>query len=167
MHHILVVDDEPTICEFIHEFLEDEGYQSVCAGNGAEALEQIQRTRPDLVLMDIMMPGLDGREVVRQLQEHPTYSAIPVILMSAAVRWDEAIDGPIQFISKPFDLDRLLRMINQTLNSSQAEPGGGSGFSARIPTMPAPDRPTAPRNQLPSVSSSSQWTGSFRFFGAS
>jgi CheY-like chemotaxis protein len=126
---ILVVDDEPTICDFIQVFLEDEGYTVDVARNGAQALQQIHDHRPDLVLMDIMMPGLDGREVVRQLQEHPVYSAIPVILMSAAVRWDQAIDGPIQFVSKPFDLDQLLTMISQTLGSSPSGQQGPSGPS--------------------------------------
>ncbi|HEV2529566.1 MAG TPA: response regulator [Thermomicrobiales bacterium] len=166
MHRILVVDDEPTICEFIQEFLEDEGYWPVCAHNGAEALQHIHRTRPDLVLMDIMMPGLDGREVVRQLQEHPTYSAIPVILMSAAVRWDEAVDGPIQFISKPFDLERLLRMINQTISHSPGGSSGESGGSGRMAKAPETRRPDPMPPSPPTYSSIRRSGGSFGLVGA-
>ena len=74
--------------------------------------------------MDVMMPGLDGREVVRRLHEHPVHSAIPVILMSAASQWDQAVDGPIQFLRKPFDLDRLQAMIGATLRQG-ADAGHG------------------------------------------
>ncbi len=137
MSQILVVDDEQAICEFVRAFLEDEGYSVSVGRNGAEALHKIRAQRPDLVLMDIMMPGLDGREVVRQLHGHPVYSAIPVILMSAATRWDHAVDGPIQFLSKPFDLDRLLTMIGTTLQQR-----GGRTFR---PTAMAPDPSPAPR----------------------
>ena len=132
MNQILVVDDEPTICDFVQVFLEDEGYTVSVARNGSHALRQIHDRRPDLVLMDVMMPGLDGREVVRQLQEHPTFSAIPVILMSAAVRWDQAIDGPIQFVSKPFDLDQLLAMIGRTLDNSPSGSHGPSGAGGTL-----------------------------------
>ena len=129
MSQILVVDDEPAIREFVRSFLEDEGYSVSVGRDGADALHQVRILRPDLVLMDVMMPGLSGREVVRQLQEHPVYGAIPVILMSAAARWDHGVDAPIQFLSKPFDLDRLLGMIAGTLHqrpkkpSSSSEPG--------------------------------------------
>ena len=157
MHHILVVDDEPTICAFVQEFLEDEGYRSACASNGVEALQQIRQIRPDLVLMDIMMPGLDGRAVVRHLQAHPTYAGIPVILMSAAVRWDEAIDGPIQFISKPFDLDRLLRMINQVFGTYSAGAGEGPGPSGQKPQVARTPSPNHPHTCAPGISSAIGW----------
>jgi CheY-like chemotaxis protein len=144
VRQILVVDDEPTICEFVREFLEDEGFAATCAPSGVDALRAINTSRPDLVLMDIMMPGLDGREVVRLLQEHPTHSAIPVILMSAAVRWDSAIDGPIQFIGKPFDLERLLTMVNRTLDPSV--PPDGQGMPKPGPRPIRPDAGPAPRS---------------------
>lgn len=137
MSQILVVDDEPAICDFVRAFLEDEGYSVSVGRNGSEALHKIRAHRPDLVLMDIMMPGLDGREVVRQLHGHPVYSVIPVILMSAAARWDEPVDGPIQFLSKPFDLDRLLTMIGITLQQ-----GGDGTFQ---PTAHAPESSPVPR----------------------
>ncbi len=113
---ILVIDDELAIRDFVRSFLEDEGYSVLVGRDGADALHLIRAHRPDLVLMDVMMPGLSGREVVRQLHEHPVYAAIPVILMSAAARWDQAVDAPVQFLSKPFDLDRLLGMITGALH---------------------------------------------------
>lgn len=144
MSQILVVDDEPAILDFVRAFLEDEGYRVSVGRNGAEALRQVQDHRPDLVLMDIMMPGLDGREVVRQLQEHPVHSAIPVILMSAAVRWDHAVDGPIQFLRKPFDLDQLLSMIGTTLRgrSATSRPPAGHSPSSSPTLVSSADRQT-------------------------
>ncbi len=127
MSQILVVDDELAIREFVRAFLEDEGYSVSVGLDGADALHQVQTHRPDLVLMDMMMPGLNGREVVRQLHEHPVYSAIPVILMSAAARWDQPVDGPIQFLSKPFDLDRLLGMISNALQQRSKKPSQSLG----------------------------------------
>ena len=137
MSQILVVDDEPAIREFVRSFLEDEGYSVSVGRDGADALHQVQAHRPDLVLMDIMMPGLNGREVVRRLQEHSVYAAIPVILMSAAARWDQPVDGPIQFLSKPFDLDRLLGMVGNALHQRSRKPSQPLGSG----TPPAwPDR---------------------------
>lgn len=135
MSQILVVDDELAIRELVRSFLEDEGYSVSVGRDGADALHQIQAHRPDLVLMDIMMPGLTGREVVRQLQEHPVYSAIPIILMSAAARWDQAVDDPIQFLSKPFDLDRLLGMIGNALQQRTKKPSQSLGSGTPPPSQ--------------------------------
>lgn len=143
MSQILVVDDEPAIRDFVQSLLEDEGYGVAVGHNGDEALSRIRAHRPDLVLMDVMMPGLDGREVVRRLHEHPVYAAIPVILMSAAVTWDQAIDGPIQFLRKPFDLEHLLTMISATLRQRRWGPApSGSGPI----DCPGPVGPGLPRS---------------------
>ena len=146
MSQILVVDDEPAIADFVRSFLEDEGYAVSIGRNGAEALRQIETQRPDLVLMDVMMPGLDGREVVRRLHEHPVHSAIPVILMSAASQWDQTVDGPIQFLRKPFDLDRLLGMINATLR--QRSGPGRPRMARKTDQSVGPDRFTSGSRRL-------------------
>ena len=138
MSQILVVDDEPAIRDFVRTFLEDEGYRVAVGRNGNEALRAIRAQHPDLVLMDIMMPGVDGREVVRLLHEHPAHAAIPVILMSAAVSWDQVSDGPIQFLRKPFDLDHLLAMIRTALLRRSAAPDPASGFPAPPTSVAAP-----------------------------
>ncbi len=87
---ILVVDDEPAIAEMLQDILEYEGYQVVTAGNGHEGLACVAAVRPQLVLSDVMMPGLDGRAFCRALQADPRYRGIPVVLMSAAGA------GPVQ-----------------------------------------------------------------------
>ncbi len=112
---ILVVDDEPAIRDFVTAVLEDEGYQVVAAHTGRRAQELLPAERPDLVLMDVMMPGLDGRDVVAWIRAHPDLLAVPVILMSAAVRSGRA-DGPVAaFLHKPFDLDQLLDTVERVL----------------------------------------------------
>jgi CheY-like chemotaxis protein len=114
MKTILVVDDEYAMVEALSALLEDEGYQVATAANGEEALLCLSDgLTPDAVLLDVMMPKLDGREVLRQLRADPKYSAIPVILMSAA---SVPLSGePMRdtiFLPKPFDLPRLLRVLS-------------------------------------------------------
>ena len=110
MATILVVDDEPLILQLLVTVLGDEGYATVAATDGAAALEAMARAVPDLVLMDVMMPGPDGREVTRRMREQPRTSAIPVILMSAAASPASLPDG-VSHLPKPFDLDHLLRAV--------------------------------------------------------
>ena len=111
MPTILVADDEPMILDLVVEVLRLEGYATLAARDGLEALELLARGRPDLVLMDVMMPGLDGRAVVRRMRERPELDGVPVILMSAARPVDPAALG-VAFLPKPFDLDRLLGAVS-------------------------------------------------------
>jgi len=112
---ILVVDDEPAIRELIVAVLEDEGYIAIGAGSGLRALELLPDERPDLVLMDIMMPEMDGREALRRMRNRPDLATIPVVMMSAAFapnRIGQRVSG---FLPKPFDLDHLLTTVAQIL----------------------------------------------------
>ena len=122
MPTILVVDDEPAIADMLQDPLEDEGYHVVTAGNGQEGLACLPEVRPQLVLSDVMMPGLDGRAFCRALQADPTYRSIPVVLMSAAAAPD-ARDGCTYaaFVRKPFSLDTLVGTIATVLREA---PGG-------------------------------------------
>lgn len=135
MCRILVVDDEPAICDLVQEFLQDEGYLVSVGHDGREALREIQATHPDLVLMDLMMPRLNGRQVIRQLHAHTHWAAIPVVLMSAGDSWDGATDGPIQFLRKPFDLDHLLRIITSTLGHLAEAPRAEGGTAGGLPPL--------------------------------
>ena len=108
---ILVVDDEPAIRELIVAVLEDEGYAAIAAGSGPRALELLPHERPDLVLMDIMMPEMDGREALRRMREHPEWGRIPVVMMSAAFAPDRIGQRVSAFLPKPFDLDHLLATV--------------------------------------------------------
>jgi len=107
MRTILVVDDEPGIREVMVMLLTDEGYRVLQAENGALALQLLSTETPDLVVLDIMMPLVDGFEVLRQISNMPSLEATHVILMSAAIkaRPDYRVAA---FIPKPFELDQLL-----------------------------------------------------------
>jgi len=109
---VLVVDDDRALRELLSEALADEGYEVRRAGDGAEALEAVERERPDVVLTDAWMPGVDGAQLARQLQ----VKGVPVVLMSAVYA---EIDLPgVPFLAKPFDLDRLLDVVTTALGDT-------------------------------------------------
>jgi CheY-like chemotaxis protein len=108
---VLVVDDEPVLRTIVREILHEEGYAVIEAADGRVMLEMMAKERPDLVLMDVMMPGIDGREAYRQLRLHPEHRDVPVVMMSAGVRpikLDPSIAG---FMAKPFDISQLVELV--------------------------------------------------------
>jgi DNA-binding response OmpR family regulator len=106
---ILVVDDERPICDLLAELLEDEGYRVTRAYDGLAALAAAERQRPDLVLTDVMMPGLDGVSLVRRLRDRGVRA--PALLMSAVYA---DIDLPhVRFLPKPFDVDDVLASVDR------------------------------------------------------
>ncbi len=112
---ILVVDDEAAIRNLLDDLLGDEGYVVYTASNGRAALEMVQQERPDLILMDVMMPELDGLETLRRLRAVEDSAVVPVILMSAAAYLTpDSADG-MTFISKPFNLDHVLGVVSHML----------------------------------------------------
>jgi DNA-binding response OmpR family regulator len=108
---VLIVDDEPAIVDLLAQFLEDEGYKVESASDGQMALSKIRAQRPDLVIADVMMPKMNGFELVDELAVGK--DGVPVILMSAAVI-SRREDVP--FIAKPFDLGELLDLVESHLN---------------------------------------------------
>jgi CheY-like chemotaxis protein len=117
---VLVVDDEPVLRAIVREILHEEGYAVIEAADGRAMLEITARERPDLVLMDVMMPGIDGREAYRQLRLRPEHRDIPVVMMSAGVRpirLDPSIAG---FMAKPFDLTQLVELVARMIGRPHA-----------------------------------------------
>jgi DNA-binding response OmpR family regulator len=116
---VLVADDDPTIQRILRLNLELEGYSVTAARDGVEALESLARTRPDLVVLDVMMPRIDGLEVLRRIREHAATAGIPVILLTARSGaedlWDGWRLGVDYYLTKPFDIDDLVRSINRLL----------------------------------------------------
>ena len=93
---ILIVDDSADIVEFLADLLKATGYAIYTAGSGPEALEQIERERPDLVLLDVMMPNMTGHEVCRKIRENPATVFLPVVMLTAAdanVEWIRGIEA--------------------------------------------------------------------------
>ncbi len=108
---ILIVDDEPSARETLEALLFREGYRLVCAANGAEALQKAAELMPDLILLDVMLPGMDGFEVCRRLRADPRLAEAPVIMVTALDDRDSRLQGieagADDFISKPFDRAEL------------------------------------------------------------
>ncbi len=112
MSTILVVDDETSIIEVLQDVLADEGYDVMTANNGQEGWASIEEKRPDLVLCDVMMPILDGRELCRRMTADPRYRSIPLIFMTAVHKsFNQSECRHVATISKPFDIDEMLAMI--------------------------------------------------------
>jgi len=112
---ILIVDDEPDILEMVSLLLESEGYRALEAPGGAEALVVLERERVDLVLLDIMMPEMDGHEVLDRIRTDAVGGRPVVVMLTAkndiddiARSLDRGADG---FVAKPFDLDNLLELV--------------------------------------------------------
>ncbi len=111
--HILVVDDEPDILIFLQVILEDEGYTVVTSDKG-EYLEQLHTGGlPDLILLDMLLSGKDGRDIVKYLKREPETRHIPVIMISAhpSAEKEARQAGADDFLAKPFDIEKLLAKI--------------------------------------------------------
>lgn len=113
---ILVVDDEPKIVEVVKSYLEKSGYRVVCAYDGREALDSFDRCRPDLVVLDLMLPGLSGEHVCREIRAK---SRIPVIMLTAKTAEEDVLKGlnigADDYITKPFSPRLLMAKIETVL----------------------------------------------------
>ena len=110
---LLVVDDEPDILEFLQVILEEEGYAVITSDKG-EYLEQLHNGGlPDLILLDVLLSGKDGREIVKYLKSQDETKHIPVIMLSAHPSSEQAarVAGADDFVAKPFEIDLLLAKI--------------------------------------------------------
>ena len=110
---VLVVDDDPDLREIVREMLHLSGYEVRCAGNGQEAVEAVAQKMPAVVLLDMLMPVMDGWQCARELRAR--YGrAVPIVVVTAAeharARADQ-IDGANDVLSKPFEMDDLLRLV--------------------------------------------------------
>jgi DNA-binding response OmpR family regulator len=119
MKLILVADDEPDIVTIVEMILRSQGYDVLKAANGLEALELAERYSPDLILLDIMMPDMDGWEVLRLLHVDPSTAEIPVAMISAKTGSRAKItsmqEGAVDYITKPFDSQELLTKVRELL----------------------------------------------------
>ncbi|HYO48546.1 MAG TPA: response regulator [Chloroflexia bacterium] len=111
MSKILIVDDEPTIVELLEEHLRSEGYDTAHAYSGEEALQSLGKNVPDLVILDLMLPGMDGYEVCRLMQQDPRLNHIPVIMLTARSAVPNKVlgyqRGADDYVLKPFDPEEL------------------------------------------------------------
>ncbi len=129
---VLVVDDEPTISEIVSRYLERAGYETHTANDGLVALEAIERLRPDLVVLDLMMPGIDGLEVLRRVREQPARRTAVILLTAKGEESDRIIGlrlGADDYVVKPFSPAELVARVDAVLR--------------RIDTVPVLEAPMA------------------------
>jgi len=126
---ILVVDDEREILELVEYNLAKEGYSVVCVETGEDALAAARRKLPDLVLLDLMLPGVDGLEVCRSLKSDPTTTQIPIVMISAKGGEADIVSGlelgADDYVTKPFSPRVLMARVKAVLRRDQAEEGNG------------------------------------------
>ena len=159
---ILVVDDEPYIVKAIRYYLEDENYEILTAEEGIEAIDLAEQHQPDLIILDVMMPGMDGFEVCRELRSRSRTRLIPIIFLTARESVEDKVMGfdlgADDYITKPFNNRELLARIKSRIRRSEEE---------LPPTLPPAcrgatwwkRRPTSGcRRGDPSPPSSSCWT---------
>ena len=117
MRKILVVDDERDICEFVKNFLQERGYGVTTVSSGDDALAAVKKDRPDLVLLDIKMQGMDGIAVLKHLREiDRRLKVVMVTALDEQERMDEACRlGACEYITKPLVLDSLERAVEKNL----------------------------------------------------
>ncbi len=118
--HIVTADDDPQLLRLIARNLEFEGYEVVTASDGASALEQIERSAPDLVLLDVMMPKMDGFTVCQRVRE---FSSVPIIIVTARGQDQDKVKGldlgADDYLTKPFSVDELLARVRAVLRRAQ------------------------------------------------
>lgn len=146
MSHILVVDDEPAICWGLREFLTDDGHEVSVAASAEEALRITDRTSPDVVVMDVRLPGMDGLTAIQHLRSR--IGSAPIVIITAFGTLDTAVralhEGAFDYLTKPFDLDQASNVLKRALASrisstleqtSAASPGSGSQLIGSSPAM--------------------------------
>jgi DNA-binding response OmpR family regulator len=117
--HILVVEDEADLATLVQVNLDLAGYRVSSARNGAEGLQRVRQERPDLVLLDVMMPVLDGWQVLRAIKEDEELRDLPVVMLTALSEERDVIRGHLQgavrYVTKPFEMRALLRAVEDGL----------------------------------------------------
>ena len=120
---VLIVDDESTIIDSLEGILSDDGFEVIHAFNGYEALKKIDSHSPDIVLLDIWMPGMDGIETLKEIKQH--HPSLPVVMITGHGSIESAVEatksGAFDFLEKPLSIDKVILAINNALNFRKLE----------------------------------------------
>jgi two-component system response regulator VicR len=130
---VLIVDDEKSISDILEYNLKKEGFETLCAYDGPEGLRMAQEAAPDLILLDIMLPGMDGFEVCRTLRA--AGDNVPIIMLTAREEETDKVfgleNGADDYITKPFSMRELIARVKSNMRRGTAAPapsaGGGTG----------------------------------------
>jgi DNA-binding response OmpR family regulator len=130
--HVLVVEDDPDIAGLLTHSLRKAGYTADTVRTGADALTGIRASAPDLILLDVMLPGMDGREVCRALRADPRTAAVPIIMVTARAAESERIEGlelgADDYITKPFSPNEVVARVRALLRRiTRGQPAGRDG----------------------------------------
>jgi len=112
---ILVIDDEPHVVRYITAFLEDCGYETCSACNGEEGMQVMKKEKPDLVTLDLQMPGDTGTRFYRNMTKSREFKDVPVIVISGIPGRHLAVSKPVAVFEKPIDRDKLLEAVKQSV----------------------------------------------------
>jgi DNA-binding response OmpR family regulator len=116
---VLVIEDEKDMADIVAIFLRKEGYEVECAYDGEKGLDKIRSLKPDLVILDIMLPKLDGRDLLKTVRQEADIKDTPILVLSAkSQQWDRDIGlelGADEYLEKPFDGLRLVRQVRNIL----------------------------------------------------
>jgi DNA-binding response OmpR family regulator len=142
MTTILIVDDEPIVCEVVGQYLRQDGFTVEVAADGHEALHRFAAARPDLVLLDLMLPGIDGLEVCRRMRAQ---SNVPIIMLTAKGDETDTVIGlgvgADDYVAKPFSPREVVARVKAVLRRVNAPPAPATGDALRFGTLTIrPDR---------------------------
>ena len=119
---ILVVEDEPHIIKLISFILKSSGYDVIEAEIGAAGLKKAKTEKPDMIILDVMMPKMDGFEVAKKLKADPATRNIPILMLSSKAQFEDKMkgidSGATDYITKPFDKQELLEKVRECLEES-------------------------------------------------
>jgi DNA-binding response OmpR family regulator len=135
---VLVVDDEPMLRETLGQVLKEEGYMVDLAVDGETALARVHAIRPDAILLDLMMPGMNGRQFLQALRAEPSYAGVPVLIMTAVqgLELNLAMLGASEVVEKPFDVDDLLNKVALAVYRSRESHTGHTQPMAAVTAPP-------------------------------
>ena len=129
---ILVVEDEPDILQLVKLYLEKEGFRTATAVNGVQALKKVKEDKPDLIVLDLMLPEIDGLEVCKHLRSVPDTAMLPIIMLTAKAEESDTVIGlelgADDYVAKPFSPKALVARIKALLRRLERTPAEGSGL---------------------------------------
>jgi DNA-binding response OmpR family regulator len=134
---VLVVDDDPVIVNLLQVNFEIEGYDVLTATGGEAGLAQAHAGHPDVIVLDVMMPGIDGLEVARRLRAEADTRAVPIILLSAKAQASDIQAGLAvadEYVTKPFEPLELLERVKSVLENAKASARGREEVSGPVPS---------------------------------